>query len=170
MARKVREITIKDGEHELSFRLTQMAATKKERWINRLLLLLAKSGKESFSMPVDITKVKSEDELKRSIYQAIKASGIAGVLKMVGSISYEEAEPLYDELLLCAERKMGDLYKPCTKDELDNCVENVGTLYTLRAEILTLNFDFFGQGEISPTPGDSRPAITIGKATPTSAE
>src|SRR4051794_35635287 len=84
MARKQHAIVIEaDGRDKgKTFVLNEMPATQAEKWAARALLAMAKSGVE---VPDDIA-----------------SSGLAGVaamgIKALGGMSFEDAEPLLDEM------------------------------------------------------------------------
>ena len=73
--RKTEIIKLMDDGQERTFRITQMPATKAERWANRAMFLIIGAGK-------DIKKDATLDD----------------VIRMIASIDYDKAEPLYERL------------------------------------------------------------------------
>jgi dsDNA-binding SOS-regulon protein len=138
MMTKEKIVTLKDNGRPLAFKIRQFPATKLERWINRLVLLLAKGGREAFNIPL------SQDA--ESVRQALQKSGLDGIVKMLGGLSYEDAAPLYDELLSAASLVRENYEQECSAEVLDGNIEDVKTIYLLRWEILKLNFSFLLEG------------------------
>ena len=122
--RKTEIIKLVDDGKELTFRITQMPATKAERWANRAIFLLIGAGKD----------IK-------------KDSNIDDVIKAIASVDYDKAEPLYNELIECC------TYLPdgnangagigCTQDTIDAQIVDPLNLYKLRLASAKLNFSFF---------------------------
>jgi hypothetical protein len=150
MARKSKVVTLTDSDKKLTFKITQMPALRLEKWINRLLFALAKSGGKDLNLDGNLP-----------IDKMFQAGGVAGLIKLLGGVDYQEAEPLYDELLTCAVRVEDRAEFALDNDMLDGLIDDVRTLYKLRLEILKLNFDFLGTGGNSPA--DAPPDITIPK-------
>jgi hypothetical protein len=155
--RKEKIISLKDGEKTLTFKIKQFPATRLERWINRLVLLLAKGGREAFNLPLSADAA--------SVQQAMQKNGLDGIVKMLGGLSFDAAAPLYDELLSAAALVRDNYEQECSAQVLDSNIEDVKTLYLLRWEILKLNFSFLSAGGHSQ-PGQP-PNLTIPKATRT---
>jgi len=155
--RKESTMTLADGGQQLTFKLRQFPATQQERWLNRLVFLLAKGARESalFGGGQDARNDKGGlPKLDFSDFERMKAffkkEGPAGLLKILGGLAYEDVEPLYEELMTCAKIARDNFEQDCTKAALDSAVEDVATLYFLRLEILKLNFGFFLGGGNSP--------------------
>ena len=122
--RKTEIIKLVDDGKELTFRITQMPATKAERWANKAMFLLIGAGK-------DIKKnAKIED-----------------VIKVVASIDYDKAEPLYNELIECCtflpDGNANGAGIGCTQDTIDAQIIDPMNLYKLRMASAKLNFSFF---------------------------
>ena len=122
--RKTEIIKLVDDGKELTFRITQMPATKAERWANKAMFLLIGAGK-------DIKKnAKIED-----------------VIKVVASIDYDKAEPLYNELIECCtflpDGNANGAGIGCTQDTIDAQIIDPRNLYKLRMASAKLNFSFF---------------------------
>ena len=135
-------IILQDDGRELSFKITQMSAIQQERWINRVVMLLAGSA--------------GLDGALDNLQGSLKAGKYEDILRIFGALKYEEIEPLYNELLECCahipDPKNPGFATKLTAGNADSIVGEVKTLYRLRLEALKLNFDFFKGGENSPTP------------------
>lgn len=139
--RKDTIIILQDDGKELHFKITQMSARQQERWINRVVMLLA--GSNGLESALDGLQGK----IKEGKYEEL--------LRVIGAIKYEDVEPLYDELLECCAH-IPDPGNPkfavqLTASNVDSIVGEVKTLYHLRMEALKLNFSFFSNGEKSPS-------------------
>lgn len=130
MARKTLEVQIvaEGRDKGKLFLLTELPPLQAEKWATRAFLALSRSG-------VDIP----ED---------VAASGMAGfalvALKALAGVSFQEAEPLLDDMLKCVQ-----IYpNPSNKDtvralnEEAGDIEEVETLFRLRKELVTLHTGF----------------------------
>ena len=129
MARKTVEITLEDRGNKLDFIIEEMPATRLEAWVIRALLLVAGAGVE---VP------QGADISKAGAYLAERG------LSALGSVDYEKARPLLDELLGCCSRKLGGVKERCTPDTIDGYIEDVRTLFALRMEAIKINLGFLG--------------------------
>lgn len=129
MARKTAIITIDSPGRDLGkvFEITEMSATRAEKWATRALLALLKSGIE---IPDDIA-----------------SAGLAGVAAMgiraFGGLDFADAEPLLQEMLNCVVL-IPDPSRPQVKRPIrtDDDIEEVATLLRLREEVLSLHLGF----------------------------
>jgi hypothetical protein len=128
MARKQIEIQLEDRDKTLNFVIKEMPATQLESWITRAVLLLAGSGLSGMPGGMNIQKAGE--------YLSEKGLGV------LSTLSYEKAAPLLDELLACCYRKVGDHLERCTPGSVDGYIEDVATLFKLRAEAIKLNLGF----------------------------
>lgn len=108
------------------FKLTELPAKQAEKWATRAFLALSRGG---IDIPEDIAE-----------------SGLAGIAlfgtKIFGSMRYEDAEPLLDEMMGCVE-VMPDPGNPNTVTPLfDSSIEEIATLLKLRTEVIKLHVDF----------------------------
>lgn len=154
--REEQRVTLMDGEQELTFVIKKFPATKQERWINRVVMLLVKSAAKSSSIDT-LTGMQASDV--RQLENLIAKEGIQGFAKLLGGLEYDDIEPLYAELMTCVSHLSGDFRHACTNDKLDSLITDVTTLYKLRMEVLRMNFSFFRQGGNSPK--ETPPEITI---------
>lgn len=138
--RKEQTVLLEDDGRELMFKITQMSAVQQERWINRLLLMLAGSG--------------NLDNALDALQSNVKAGEYGNIIRLLGALKYEDAEPLYDELLECCahipDRNNTRYATKLTRGNADSIIGDFKTLYKLRIEALKLNFGFFAAGEKSP--------------------
>lgn len=136
MARKTIEINIKDREQTLTFRLKEMPATQLESWIIRALLLLSAAG----------VQVPEGTDLQQA-GGFLAERGLAAF----GSLEYDKARPLLDELLGCCYRVMGNVEERCAPETVDNYIMDVATLFRLRMEAINLNLGFSRAEPASPS-------------------
>ena len=128
MARNEKFITItaKGRDKGKVFKLTEMSPMQAEKWAIRAFLALARGGVE---IPEDIA-----------------ASGLQGIamlgMKMFGSMKFEDAEPLLDEMLRCVEAVPDPANRGTTTVLFESSIDEVKTIFTLRKEALALHLDF----------------------------
>lgn len=129
--RQTKEITIDDRGKSLTFRITEMSATKLEDWTMRAVLVLAAAGSD---VPV--------------------SGGVEGIgkylakhgLAALGAVDYAKAKPLLDEMLGCCSRVIDRAEEKVTPETADAYIEDMRTLSKLRMEAFKVNFGFFGTG------------------------
>lgn len=147
--RKSKTITIKDGEQNLTFRITQMPATQLERFIIKTLLIVSGGSNEA----VNISDVQKGD---------FKKLNFLTLFRNLSTVNYDERiEPLLEELLECCTRIASDgVEQICTKETVDGFIGDVRTLIKLKEEAIKLNFSFFLDGMNSqssqPTPENTK--------------
>ena len=120
-----------------TFKVKEMPVTKLEKWAARALL--AVFGSE---MPADIRTLSASSNTA-----ALLSAGLRGL----SGLRWEQAEPLYDELLGQIYR-VPNPHKPddairLTPQNLDAHVEDVDTIYRLRWEAIAVCLDFLHGGE-----------------------
>lgn len=144
--RKEKKIVVNDRGRELAFVVREMPATKLESWIVRAGLLIAGVGLadgllggKSAGEPLDAAHVM----------QAAGQMAAQGgdLLRALGTVDYEKARPLLNELLECC--TPADAVTPLTPETADGIIEDVRTLFTLRKEALALNLGFFDAAGLS---------------------
>lgn len=129
MARKVATITIdaKGRDTGKVFVLTELSPVASEKWATRALFAMLNAG-------VDIP-------------ENIAAAGLAGIAAMgIGALTkmpYESAEPLLDDMMQCIQIRPSPTI---TRNLIDDDIEEVSTLLTLRKEIFNLHMSFFTDG------------------------
>ena len=129
-------IAIEDGRDKgKTFKVREMPASRLEKWSARALLALFAGN-----VPVDVAR-----QATGSNAVALASSLVAGL----GTLRWEDVEPLYDELLTCVFR-VPDPARPDTVIQLnaanlDAHVQDLSTLLRLRVAVLEVCFDFFGR-------------------------
>ena len=124
--RKETEITIETGRDAgKKFKITEMPATQGEKWSMRALGVLGHSGLSITSLG----KIPFET-----------------IIEKVMSASPEEVEPLMDELLACASFEKDGAIIKMQGNMVDSVIEDISTIFRLKAESLELNLGFLGIG------------------------
>jgi hypothetical protein len=129
MARKQLDIVISAEGRDKGkmFQITEMPASKAEKWAIRTMLALGKSG-------VDIP-----DDLA--------AQGMAGIaslgIRALTSLNYDDAEPLLAEMFDCVKCVPDPTRPEVTRALVEDDIEEVATRLSLRKDILSLHIDFF---------------------------
>lgn len=127
MARKVArlQITAEGRDTGKVFILTEMAASKAERWALKALSALVASGVD---IPDDVA-----------------AMGLAAVARMgiqaFAGIDFERAEPLLAEMFTCVTIQPGK-DSAVTRELIEDDIEEVSTRVKLRSELFKLHMDF----------------------------
>ena len=134
---KVITIEKKGRDYGKRFKIREMSARQLEDWTIELVAALINSG-------IDI----SEDSGIADVATEISRNGL-GFLK---NIKLEYVKPLYDRLLECVEYigengKTNPVARSLTNDTADEVIEEVGTLFALRGEVVKLHFDFLNAAE-----------------------
>lgn len=128
MARKTKlvQITADGRDKGKVFLLTEMSASRAEKWAARALLAVGNAG----------TDLSPE----------IAFGGFAGMavlgIQALAKVSFAEAEPLMDELFDCVQiipdPKVPEVFRRLIEDD----IEEVATRVHLRAEVWTLHTGF----------------------------
>lgn len=136
--RRCETIEIQDRDTILTFKITEMSATQLESWIYRALLLLAGAGIET----PDGSDISEADQYLRH-----------KVISALGSIDYNKAKPLLDELLQCCQRILPNGTSTNVDiSTIDGYVSDVKTLFKLRWEAAKFNLHFFKDGGLFRSP------------------
>ena len=136
--RKEIEITIEEGRDAgKTFRVTEMAVSKLEKWSCRALIALF-----GVNIPDDLAKLA-----KTSNSMALASA----VMRGLSGLDWKLAEPLYDELIeqVAIVPNMShphNVIKLCSQN-LDNHIEELSTIMRLRAEVIALSLNFGEGGE-----------------------
>jgi len=128
MARKTQTVVIPDGNRDAgkTFVLTEMPAMQAERWATRALMAIGRGGLE---MPEDFADAGM--------------AGLAAVgIRALTSLAYEDAEPLLNEMLGCVHIVPDPARPAVTRAVMDDDIEEVSTLLTLRSEVAALHLGF----------------------------
>ncbi len=128
MARKEIFVTVtaEGRDQGKEFKLTEMPAMQAEKWAYRAFLALARGGIE---IPEDIAE-----------------SGLMGVamvgLQMFGSMRWDDAEPLLDEMLPCVQAVPEPGNHGKVTPLFSSSIEEPSTLVFLRKQVFGLHVDF----------------------------
>lgn len=128
MARKTLQVVISaEGRDQGKvFLITEMAASKAEKWAARAFLALAKSGIE---VPDNIVMM-----------------GMAGIatlaFKSLSGISWDLAEPLLDEMFECVQIIPDPSRPQVMRGLVESDIEEVMTRIKLRSEVFELHTGF----------------------------
>ena len=163
--RKTTTVTIaEDGrDRGKAFLLTEMPASRAEKWATRALLMLSRSG---IDFPAELL-----------------GSGMAGIavygLRALPLLDFNEAEPLLDEMWDCLQIIPDPSHPNVTRPLLEDDIEEIATRIKLRTEIFNLHVSFSqpaaalnttsettGQadsGNMRTSPAQSRPASHPGR-------
>ena len=106
-----------------TFVLTEMPASKAEKWAMRAFLAISKSG------------VEVPDGLENTGFSGIAKLG----LTFISKLPYEVAEPLMDEMMECVtiEPSAG-----ITRELIEDDIEEVATRIKIRMEVFKLHAGF----------------------------
>ena len=109
-----------------AFFLREMSAMRAEKWATRAILALTRSG---IDIPEDIAK------------QGLAAVAAMGVHALAG-VQFAEAEPLLDEMMQCVQIVPMPARPEVKRALIEDDIEEITTLVTLRREILALHMGF----------------------------
>lgn len=128
------------------FHITEMSALQAERWAVKALQAAARGG-------VDI-----DDSAISSGMQAVAVLGIKALM----SANYSDIEPLMAEMLRCVTVKPDPRNPSLTRPLIEDDIEEVRTLLTLRMEVINIHLNFStpvgssnSTSATSPRPTDS---------------
>ncbi len=116
-----------------SFLLTEMAATKAEDWAIRAMLAL---GAANVELPDGALEL------------GMAALAEVG-LKRLFSLNADTVKPLLDELMECVQIQPDRKRPEVRRALIENDIEEVRTLLTLKWEVLKLHMDFFPAAGLS---------------------
>lgn len=153
--RKEKKIAVNDRGRELAFVVREMPATKLEAFIVRAGLLLAASGLADGLLGGGEAEAPDVAHVMQMAGRLAERQG-ADLLRALGSLDYEKARPLLNDLLGCC--TLEGSVAPLSEETADAVIEDVRTLFTLRKEALALNLDFFAAAGQSGSPESANPA------------
>ena len=115
----------RDRDKGKTFLLTEMSATRAEKWADRAFLAL---GRSRVDLPPGIERTRRPDFHTMAL--------------LVGNMKFPDLEPLMDELMSCVQiipdpRNPGFVRAPVEED-----IEEVATRQYLRSEVLDLHVNF----------------------------
>lgn len=136
--RQEKTIEIDDRGTPLKFKIVEMPATQLESWIFRALLLLAGCGVE----------VPDGSDISEAA-KYLQHKGISAL----GSIDYNKAKPLLEELLQCCYRILqNNATQRVESSTADGYISDVRTLFKLKWEAAKFNLSFFKDGGLFQSP------------------
>jgi hypothetical protein len=152
MARRTVQVSLKDRDANIVFKVTEMSAIDLEDYTIRLGLALGSALGEHAG---DMEGLFSRKDLP------------AVIAKAISKADYSKLKPLLEEMLArCA------VYVPepgvemaCTRDVMKDVVYDMRTVIKLRGEILKLNYSFLQEGQGSPSdfPGSGNTSEKSGR-------
>lgn len=125
---KLVEIEANNRDQGKAFKITEMSAFAAERWAIRAGFAMMNSGADF-----------SELDGQPMSMAAFAKMGLSALSK----ISFDLAEPLIDELMTCVEIIPDPNQVKITRPLIEQDVEEVTTLLTLKKEVWALHVDFF---------------------------
>ena len=138
--RDTKTITLIDDDKEKTFEIKQMAASKAERWLFKLILLIGGNA-----------NVENLQDM-------------GGFLSAVADKPYERVEELLNELLSCVSHVTdGGIRTQMTPAIVDDHVKEMNNLMKLQMEAFSFN-NFFPKSGTSALNESPAPAVTIKKA------
>lgn len=136
--RREKTFEIIDDGNTYKFHIMQMSAIKQERWLINLALLASKGNAIEGLAPQGLNDVSLSNIDSKKIFTAL------------GKITFDDVQPLMDELLECCKYVNGNTLDTCTPKLLDDIFTNFKSVLTLRWEVIKLSFDFFQQDNNQP--------------------
>ncbi len=116
-----------------TFRITEMAAAKAEKWCLRAFFVLLNAG-------VDVP-----DDLSAQGFAGLVSLGISAFTR----VPFEAAEPLWDDLMTCIKFVPTPNQPNLTRPLIDEDIEEVQTLLKLRKAVYDLHTEFLKTGSPS---------------------
>ena len=157
MARKTKTLVIDSGRDEgKSFLITEMPVTRADKWANKALCNLLKAGIDPKAVIVNLL-INTIDPS-----QEVKIDKMGGMLELatllgraVGGIPYEILQDLKDELIDECVQIIPSGGSPRQFLSIDDELESLLTLESLRKEALLIHIDFLADGS-SQTQGNEQ--------------
>lgn len=134
--RKESIVRLDDAGEQKQFKITQMSASRGERFFYKLILLLG--GQTEVS----------------------KLSDPYALMESLANKPFERVQELLDEMLSCISRVNGGVETQLTPDNVDGFIESPMTLFKLRAEVFKAN-NFFQSGVQTPFQDSSEGSVLI---------
>ena len=157
MARKTKTLVIESGRDQgKSFLITEMPVTRADKWANKALCNLLKAGIDPKAVNVNLL-INTIDP-----NQEVKIDRMGGMLELatllgraVGGIPYETLQDLKDELIDECVQIIPSGGSPRQFLSIDDELESLFTLESLRKEALLIHIDFLADGS-SQTQGNEQ--------------
>ena len=144
MARKQLDIVVSAEGRDKGkmFQITEMPASKAEKWAIRTMLALGKSGVEiPDGLAAKLLAAKAADGSAAAL-EGMAAIASLGVQALTG-LNFEDAEPLLAEMFDCVKCVPDPTRPEVTRALVEDDIEEVATRLLLRKDILSLHIDFF---------------------------
>ena len=152
---KVIEITKEGRDQGKKFLITEMPLIQLDKWANRLLSAAAKGGIDLNSIDVDkitdIFKAKKTVDAGETLDKPIDVVG--GILelgnlsiKAIGNINYDVLQDSLDELVSSCVQVVSSGGVSREMLSVDEEIQDLATLWTLRKEAFNLHIDFLTIG------------------------
>ena len=153
--RKILHVTISDQGRDLgkTFVLTEMPASRGEKWGTKALIALTKAG------------IEVPDELMGSGMAGIALYGINTLAS--ASITFEDVEPLLDEMMECVQIAPDPRHLEVVRPLVEDDIEEIATRIKLRAEVFKMHVNFSGTGSGSTSISTNAPDIASSSNGPT---
>lgn len=161
-AHKIVTISAEGRDKGKSFFVLEMPPRKAEKWATRALLAIGKAGH------VDVSP-----ELNEALGHAGMAGFAALGVRALTALDFADAEPLLDEMMDCVTfvPNLGMMDQvtrlPITRPLREEDIEEVGTILTLRSEIMEVHLGFSIAAFLSRV-GSVAKARFLSSITPTS--
>ncbi len=104
------------------FLITEMPASRAEKWAARAILALSNAG------------IELPDELQGAGMAVMAAAG----LQALGRVKFADAEPLLDEMMGCVQSVQEHITRPLIEED----IEEVATRLWLRSEVFEVHSGF----------------------------
>lgn len=145
MARKTKTVTIESGRDQgKSFLITEMPVTKADKWANTALLAMMRGG-------VDVGNVNFGSIRGAITGESIDPTG--GMLELakvsiagLGNVTEEVGQELLDQLINDCIQVIPSGGSARAMLSIDDEIEDLKTLWTLRKEAFLLHIDFLAEG------------------------
>lgn len=128
MARKTQTVKIDAAGRDQGkiFLITEMSATRAEKWAIRALLAMGRNG---IQLPAGIEKMG---------FSALVSFGI----NLITQLPFDEAEYLLDEMFTCVQIVPDPAKPQIVRGLIDDDIEEISTRIQLRKEVFGLHSDF----------------------------
>lgn len=152
MGRKVEKWTAQTGRDAGKiFVLTEMSAVRAEKWAARALLAIRRSG------------VELPDDLANAGMAALAYAGF----RAITSLSFDEAEPLLDEMMTCVTIQPDPTIEH-TRATIEADFEEVATILSIRDAVFKLHVGFSIAAELAKLGAAAKATIEASNDTQTS--
>lgn len=146
---KVAVVTMPGRDENKHFLITEMSASKAERWAIRAFLALARSNTE---VPDDVENLGMA---------AIAAIGFRALM----AVSFDEASDLMSEMMACVKYMPSPERPEIVREIFEEDIEEVATHLYLKAEVFDLHTGFSTAASLSSSVAA---LVTTGVSTPRS--